>query len=224
VVKVLLNLENVSKEFSRGTIKITAVNNVSFTLNHNDFVSIIGSSGSGKSTLLSIMAGLQKPDLGNVKINDIQINTLSDKELSALRNSLIGYVPQGESLLNDLNVVDNIRLPYSLYHRDNDIDGRIDELLDNLGISSLKNSYPSGLSGGERKRVVIARALINNPQLLLADEPTSDLDAKNTAKIVEIFKKVAQQGTAIIMVTHNLETLDSESKVYEMKKGILKLK
>lgn len=224
MIKLLLEVQNINKEYVRGERKFLAVNDVSLSVNKNDFISIIGHSGSGKSTLLSIVAGLQKPDSGKITINDTNINSLNDKEISLFRNKTIGYIPQGESLLSNLTVFDNIRLPYSLYHKDNNIDTTVDELLKKLGIAELKNSYPSRLSGGERKRVAIARALINNPELLVADEPTSDLDAKNTAEILELFKAIALQGTAVIVATHELETLNYCKKIYEMSEGILQAK
>ena len=218
---MLLEVHNVSKEYVRGERKFLAVNDVSLSVDKNDFISLIGHSGSGKSTLLSIIAGLLKPSSGNVLINDTDINSLTDKEISLFRNRAIGYVPQGDSLLSNLTVFDNVRLPYCLYHNDNSIDTIVEELLEKLGIAALKNSYPSSLSGGERKRVAVARALINKPEFLLADEPTSDLDAKNTSDILDLFKTLASQGTAVIVATHELETLNYGNKIFEMSEGVL---
>ena len=219
---MLIELNSVYKEYIRGEKRFYAVQNINLSVDNGGLISIIGYSGSGKSTLLSIAAGLLKPDKGQVLLNNINIVELKDKELARLRNNDIGYIPQGQSLLSNLTVLDNILLPYRLYSKDNTAEEYAEELLSRLGIEELNNAYPDSLSGGEKKRAAVARALINKPKLLLADEPTADLDENNTKIIFELFKNISSSGTAVVTVTHELETLQYSTDVYEMSKGTLK--
>ena len=169
--------------------------------------------------MLNMIAGLLEPTKGQILLDNKDITSLSDEEVSIYRNTDIGYIMQGKSLLKNLTVLDNVLLPYYLFSRDEDITKRALELLDQVGILHLKDTYPSKLSGGELRRVAIARALINNPKLLLADEPTSDLDSENTAEIMKLFQKISSKGTAVIMVTHELDTLRFGNDVYRMDGG-----
>lgn len=147
---------------------------------------------------------------------------LTDKEISLIRSTKIGYIPQGQSLLSNLTVIDNICLPHVFTHNADDVKKRASDLLVQLGIGELSDCYPNSLSGGERRRAVIARALINSPKIILADEPTSDLDRKNTKEVIEIFKNIAAQGTAVIMVTHENDTQSYSDFVYELNEGTLR--
>ena len=215
----MLEIRNLEKKFVQADREFWAAKDVNLSVSEGDFIRIIGRSGSGKSTLLNMIAGLLEPTKGQILLDNKDITSLSDEEVSIYRNTDIGYIMQGKSLLKNLTVLDNVLLPYYLFSRDEDITKRALELLDQVGILHLKDTYPSKLSGGELRRVAIARALINNPKLLLADEPTSDLDSENTAEIMKLFQKISSKGTAVIMVTHELDTLRFGNDVYRMDGG-----
>jgi putative ABC transport system ATP-binding protein len=220
----LLELKDLTKEYKRGGRTFNAVNRANLSIEPGDFISIIGRSGSGKTTLLNMGAGLLNPTEGTVFFEGKDIYTLRDKEISFLRNGKIGYVPQGQSLLSNFTVFDNVCIPWFLFKREGDAEGRAFILLEKTGISHLAASYPRELSGGEMRRAAIARALINEPRLLIADEPTGDLDVETTAEIMKLFKAVAQEGTAVLIVTHELDTLDYGNKTYSMDAGTLALR
>ena len=216
-----LEVKNLSRIFFRGDREFTAVDSVNFTIHSGDFISITGDSGSGKSTLLNLIAGLLLPTSGEILIDGKNIEKGSDEKLAHIRNTRVGYVPQGQSLLSNLTVLDNVRLPYYLSKRDGSPDKRAKELLDHLGIGHLAGCYPASLSGGEQRRAAVARALINKPDILIADEPTNDLDADNANEIASLFRQIADEGTAVLMVTHNLDTTASADGNYVMKNGQL---
>jgi putative ABC transport system ATP-binding protein len=217
----LLELKELTKEYKRGGRAFNAVNRVSLSVEPGDFISIIGRSGSGKTTLLNMGAGLLRPTAGTVLFEGNDIHRLNDKAISFLRNEKIGYVPQGQSLLSNFTVFDNVCIPWFLFKREGDVEGRAFILLEKVGISHLAASYPKELSGGEMRRAAIARSLINDPRLLIADEPTSDLDTETTAEIMRLFSRIAQEGTAILIVTHELDTLNYGNKTYSMDAGNL---
>lgn len=219
-----LVISNLEKKFILGDRTVTAVNNVNLNVSDGDFISIIGRSGSGKSTLLNMISGLLVPTGGEIILDGKDISKISDEELSYLRNSEIGYIMQGKSLLQQLTVIENILLPFYLYKREGDPLNRARKLLEQIGIAHLENAYPSKLSGGELRRVAIARALINSPKILLADEPTSDLDRRNTLEIMKLFQEISGNGTSIIMVTHELDTIGYGNRVLQMDEGLLKKK
>jgi putative ABC transport system ATP-binding protein len=218
----LLELKELTKEYKRGGRAFNAVNRVSLSVQPGDFISIIGRSGSGKSTLLNMSAGLLHPTAGTVLFDGSDIHRLEDRKLSFLRNERIGYVPQGQSLLSNFTVFDNVCIPWFLFKREGDVEGRAFILLEKVGISHLAASYPRELSGGEMRRVSIARALVNEPALLIADEPTSDLDAETTAEIMGLFSRIAKEGTAVLIVTHELDTLNYGDRTYSMDAGNLR--
>ena len=216
-----LEVKDIKKDYKRGDRTFSAVKDVNLTVGSGDFISIAGHSGSGKSTLLNLIAGLLVPTSGEILIDGENAANASDEKASRLRNTLIAHVPQGQSLLSNLTVFDNVRLPFYLSNRDGDPSDEVKKLLKDLGIGHLSDSYPSSLSGGEARRVAIARALINKPSLLLADEPTSDLDSENTDEIISLFKRIAKEGTAVIMVTHDLRTVKAADRSYTMENGVL---
>jgi len=223
---VLLELKDLTKEYKRGERIFNAVNSVNLSVEPGDFICIIGRSGSGKSTLLNMGAGLIIPTKGNVLFNETDIYNLNDKEISLFRNEKIGYVPQGHSLLSNLTVFENVCIPWFMYKRKEDLHAmteRAATLLEKTGISHLSESYPKELSGGEMRRVVIARSLINNPALLIADEPTNDLDAETTIEVMKLLGAIAKEGTAVLIVTHELDTLSYGNKTYMMNNGNLSL-
>lgn len=216
-----LEIRNLRKDYIRGETTFSAVKDVNLEVNGGDFISVVGHSGSGKSTLLNLIAGLLLPTSGEILLDGESVIISSDDKASGLRNTVIGHIPQGQSLLSNLTVFDNVRLPFYLSEREGDPSDQVHELLTGLGIGSLAGSYPKSLSGGEARRVAIARALINKPAILLADEPTSDLDAENTDEIMLLFKRIAKEGTAVIMVTHDQRTLNAVDRSYTMEDGVL---
>lgn len=219
---MILNIENLVKEYVRGDNTFKAVNNVNIKVNKGDFINIIGRSGSGKSTLLNMISGLLKPTDGDIYVDGENICKKNDKEMSEFRNKHIGFVPQGTDLINNLNVFENILLPFYLHKHEGDSYGRCNHLVDILGLNEIKYMYPKHLSGGEIRRVLIARALINDPKILIADEPTSDLDIQNTKEVMEIFKNLnSNKNITIILVTHELDTLSYGKSIYTMSEGKL---
>ena len=218
---MLLEALNISKTFKRREEDFYAVKNVDFSLSKGEFVFICGRSGSGKTTLLNLLAGLLNADSGTVLYNDKNIFDFSDNEKSFYRNEYIGFVPQTIGSLPNLSVLDNVRLPHFLFKRDGDGKDRALFLLEMMGISGLKDELPKNLSGGETKRMLIARALMNSPTVLIADEPTSDLDASTTKDVMSALKSINAEGTAVIIVTHDNDILSSDIKTYTMSDGCL---
>lgn len=217
-----LEAQKLVKEYKRRGVSFRAVDDIDFAVDTGDFVMIEGESGSGKTTFLNLLTGLTEPTSGNVLISGKPLKDIGDKELSKIRNQKIKYIPQGESLLSALTVRENILFPYTIGGLEKPSSERLLEVADKLGITDLLDEYPSELSGGEMRRATIARAVINKPSLIIADEPTGSLDSANTSKVMEIFKTIASEGTAVIVVTHQKETLGYASRVYGMEQGSLK--
>nr|WP_308582239.1 ABC transporter ATP-binding protein [uncultured Gardnerella sp.] len=239
----VLNLTRVTREFMRRKHRFSAVNNVSFSLNSGDFVAIVGKSGNGKSTLLNLIAGLLKPTHGSVTVlgKEISAPEFSDGEVSRLRAQNIGFVTQSQTLLPNLTVYDNILLPVQIAksggqkssdQKSSDQKSKSTDVEDyysnhaldfckRLHIEDLLWCYPKELSGGEMRRVMIVRALINNPKLLLLDEPTGDLDPEHTLIVVEMLREAANRGAAVLMVTHDSEAARSADCTYTMDAGSL---
>ena len=218
---MFLEIKKLCKQYKRGERLFLAADNVDLSLSRGDFVHIIGRSGSGKSTLLNILTGLLAPTSGSIEFDGTDILALKDKEMCALRNSRIGYIPQSCGLLSNMTVYDNVRLPFYLSKRLGDAAGRASLLLEEVGLSGFADAYPAQLSGGEIRRVLIARALINSPDILIADEPTSDLDAGTTLEIMELFSRINKNGITLLMVTHELDTLKFGNRVLTMSSGSL---
>ncbi|WP_243577999.1 ABC transporter ATP-binding protein [Clostridium minihomine] len=218
---MLLEIKGLTKQYKLGEALFSAVEQVDLSIDKGDFISIIGRSGSGKSTFLNMLAGLLNPTAGSVELDGMDIYSLKEQEISRLRNTRLGYIPQGSCALSSLTVFDNVRLPFFLSKRQGDSAGRAAYLLEQVGISHLAEQFPSQLSGGELRRVLIARALMNEPDLLIADEPTSDLDVETTREIMELFGRIHQSGTAILLVTHELDTLEFGNRVLTMASGRL---
>ena len=217
----IIKTENLSKSFKRGSNTIFAVKNVNFTLEEGDFVNIIGRSGSGKSTFLNLLSGLLKPTEGKIFAKGKDMSDFSDRDISKYRNEIIGFVPQSLGTLPNLNVLENVSLPYYLFKRDESAYEKAAMLLDLMGILHLKDDFAKNLSGGELKRVLIARSMINSPELLILDEPTSDLDKNTTMEIMDLLKKINSKGTALIIVTHELDILKYGNTLYQMEDGSL---
>ena len=215
----------VSKEFPRktGTANcFTALQPLDLTLEPGTLTVLTGRSGSGKSTLLNLLGGLLQPTAGRVMADDTDLYTLPDKALSAFRNRHIGIIPQGQTAIYSLTVLENVLLPLTLCGKPQKEDeSRALSLLEKLDIAGLASCMPSELSGGELKRMAIARALVAQPEILLADEPTADLDEENTQTVLALLKRTAQQGSAILLVTHETCAKNYGDRVCSMTKGVL---
>jgi ABC-type lipoprotein export system ATPase subunit len=221
----MIDIKNLNKKFQTTHGTLTVFDNFNLTVPDGTFLGVQGKSGIGKTTLLSIIAGLQKPDNGTISINETEITNLNEKKLAAFRNQNIGYISQEQSFLENLTVFDNVRLPaYINKHADPDlvegqgpqIEARVHQLLSNLGIEHLATQYPTELSGGENHRVLIARALINDPKIILADEPTDSVDEERTEEIIKIFHKLADEGKTVVLVSHDKATLKSCDKIINL--------
>lgn len=220
----MLKLVNVTREYNmNGETTISPVSNVSLTVTDGEFIMIIGRSGSGKTTLLNLAAGLIRPTAGQVAIDGRDLGGMNDKELSRLRAEKLGFVFQFPSLLPSLTVLENVLLPVSFGGKvdKSDAPKRAASLLAEVGLLGKKDVYPKQLSAGEQKRVVIARAFINRPGLLLADEPTSDLDEATEREIMALLREIHTSGVTILMVTHSLQLLPAATRVFKMEKGSL---
>lgn len=215
-----ITFKNITRDFKDGGRTIHVLKDTNVEINSGEFVAIVGPSGSGKSTFLTIAGGLQTPTSGEVYINGQELSALSEKEREKLRLNEVGFILQTSNLVPFLKVNDQFNL-FDRIMKDDRSDYR-DELLEQLGIKELSNKYPEDLSGGEQQRVAIAKALYNDPTILLADEPTASLDTERALEVVDILAKEAkEQDKAIIMVTHDKRLLDKCDRVLEMKDGEL---
>ena len=215
----MLTAKNISKNF--GEIKV--LDNINLNVEKGSIVSIYGSSGAGKSTLLYILSTLDKPDKGEIQIDNLSISELKGDKLSDFRNDKVGFIFQFHNLLDEFNVLENVCLPgYASSSNNNDTENKAKELLKELGLSSRLNHKPNQLSGGEQQRVAIARSLINSPEIIFADEPTGNLDAKNSKTFIELIKKLNKKmNQTFVIVTHNKEFIKISDKSYTIQKGKL---
>ena len=198
-----------------------AVEQANLILEPGTLIQISGRSGSGKSTLLNMLAGLLEPTTGQVLLGSQDFYALSDPERSRLRNRSIGVIPQGHTGLHSLTVLENVKLPTRLYGEKTCTDEQAADLLELVGIGDLKDVYPNELSGGEMRRLAIARALVMDPEILLADEPTGDLDDQNTQRVLSLLRAKANEGKAVLLVTHEKEAAAYCDQVYQMSGGVL---
>lgn len=220
-----LKTEKISKKFNRktrGASYFYAVKDIDFALSEHSLTVIFGRSGSGKTTFLNMLGGLLAPSGGRVLVDGTDIYAMSDKELSTFRNKHIGMIPQGSTALPALTVLENVLLPKLMTgRRDDSADKYAMELLEKVGIADLRHAMPNELSGGELRRMAIARALMNHPHILLADEPTGDLDDENTALVLSLLRETAKSGTAVLMITHEGEAQNYADIVLKMDSGKL---
>ena len=215
----ILKVENLKRVYGTGASKVVALDNVSFTVEKGEFVSIVGASGSGKSTLLHLIGGVDRPTSGKVFINDEDIYKLNNDDLAIFRRRQIGLIYQFYNLIPILNVIENISLPLELDGRKPDKKD-LNEMLELLGLENRKSHLPSQHSGGEQQRVSIGRALITRPSLILADEPTGNLDSKASEEIVSLLKKTNKKyNQTIIMITHNLEIAKMTDRIITIEDG-----
>ena len=212
--------KDVYKYYHSGDEKVTALSGVSLEIQQGDFVSIMGPSGGGKTTFLNCLGGLDFPDRGEIYLNNRLLNSLGDKELTELRRKEIGFVFQFFNLMPTLTVQENIELPLLISHSAKSESKQVQTLLDYVGLLHRANSFPSELSGGEMQRVAIARALVHRPSIVLADEPTGNLDSENGIKILELMSKAsADFNTTVVMATHNSQIADYGNRHFEIRDG-----
>ncbi|WP_312581197.1 lipoprotein-releasing ABC transporter ATP-binding protein LolD [Atlantibacter hermannii] len=220
---VLLQCDNLCKRYQEGNVQTDVLRNVSFTIQSGEMMAIVGSSGSGKSTLLHLLGGLDTPTSGDVIFNGQAMSGLSSAAKAELRNRELGFIYQFHHLLPDFTALENVAMPLLIGKKKTDeVQSRALEMLNAVGLGHRSNHRPSELSGGERQRVAIARALVNNPRLVMADEPTGNLDARNADSIFALLGELNQrQGTAFLVVTHDLQLARRMSRQLEMRDGHL---
>lgn len=217
----MIELIKASKSYKSGGTVIKAVDNITLNVSSGEFVAIVGHSGSGKTTLVSLMGGLTRPTSGTVKVGGVDIWTLDNPGLARLRSEQIGFCFQFASLLPTLNCLDNVRLPGSFAGGSRGSAERALQLLTTLGVADKARAYPHELSGGQQRRVAISRALINKPGIILADEPTGDLDEDTEADIMDLFSNLHQQGITVVMVTHSGRLAARAGRVLTMTNGAI---
>lgn len=218
---MIIECINLEKDYISDDKKIKAVDNISLDIEAGNFVVILGHSGSGKTTLLSLIGGLTSPDKGKVLIHGIDNLAISDQDLSILRNSTIGFIFQFASLVPTLTVLENMLLPLSFGGKKVGTKEDAMGLLQQVGLADKANVFPSQLSGGQQRRVAIVRAFVNNPDIILADEPTGDLDEETENHILDLFRKYNEKGTTFVVVTHNKKLGESQQnpRVIYMRNG-----
>lgn len=219
----ILETINLSKTYGNKESKVNALNNVNINIEKGEFVAIIGPSGSGKSTLLHLLGGLEKISSGSIKVNGKDISNLKDMELAEYRRKEVGFVFQQYNLIPVLNVEENIELPLMLGNDDID-EIYISELIDVLGLKDRKNHLPSQLSGGQQQRVAIGRALSTKPSIILADEPTGNLDSKTTDEVMELLKKsIRKFKQTLIVITHDINIAKKADRIINIVDGTIKM-
>ncbi len=214
-----IEVRNLSKSYPVGRRMVPALRDVSLTVRRGDYVAIVGPSGCGKSTLLNVLAGIDNPDNGEVVVNGTALPGLSQNALASWRGKSVGIVFQFFQLMPTLTAAENIMLPMDLAGNSSNARQRSLALLERVGLEGYEDNLPSELSGGEQQRIAVARALANSPQLILADEPTGNLDSANGKAIVEILESLWADGTTIVLVTHDLEIADRSARVLSMRDG-----
>lgn len=218
----ILELKNVKKTYKTRNVKTEALKNISFNVEGGEFISIMGESGSGKTTLLNIIATLDKATSGNVILNGKDINSIKENEISKFRREKLGFVFQDFNLLDQFNNKDNILLPMVLSNADiNTMDKSLAYLKKTLNLDAIIDKYPYEVSGGQKQKVAIARAIITNPSLLLADEPTGALDSNSSNMILDLFTKINGNGQTILMVTHSMMAASYSKRVLFIKDGLI---
>jgi putative ABC transport system ATP-binding protein len=218
-MNTILNLDQVSKIYKSGSGSLTVLDNVSFSVEAGSILSIVGPSGSGKTTLLGLCAGLDRSSSGKVELHETRLDGLSEDQLASVRNKYVGFIFQNFQLMPTLTALENVMVPLELRGEKN-IKPRAMDLLDKVGLANRSHHYPTQLSGGEQQRVSLARAFSNKPQILFADEPTGNLDAETSEKVVKLlFDLNKEAGTTLVVVTHDLELAAKTQRIIRIKGG-----
>ena len=218
---MLIEMRGITRTYNRTGKAVHALQGIDLALEQGDVLAVMGASGSGKSTLLNVMGCLDRPTCGDYQLSGRPVTRLSDGELSQTRSTMIGFVFQSFHLLPYLSVIENVLLPSHYHHEPADAGRRADELLQQMGLAHRRDHRPGELSGGEQQRTAIARALIHRPAVLLADEPTGNLDSATTREILAIFKELADTGTTMVIVTHNRQVASLAERTLWMSDGRL---
>ncbi len=217
----IIEIKDICKSFGEKNNRAQVLNNVSLTVGKGEFISLMGASGSGKSTLLYLLGGLDTPDSGEIFLNGREISRMRDREISKLRREGMGFVFQFFNLVQNLTVEDNILLPLVMDGRNpKKYRNKLDSILETVGLSDKRKSYPDQLSGGQQQRCAVARAVICEPEILLADEPTGNLDSKSGTEIMELFRRISsEKGITILMVTHSADCAAYSDRVINLSDG-----
>ena len=220
--QTVIDIQGITKTYVNGKLSVPVLHGIDLVVNKGEFVSIMGPSGSGKSTFMNILGCLDRPTTGSYRLNGDEVATLSDDELAYVRNKQIGFVFQSFNLLTKLTALENVALPmiYAGVNKKMRIE-RASQLLQSVGLDARMDHLPSELSGGQRQRVAIARALANNPAIIMADEPTGNLDSKSTIDVMNIFRGLHDEGRTILLVTHEPDIATYASRNVVLKDGII---
>ena len=220
--KVVLEAKNISKSYSNGKTKLEVLKNLSLSVCKGEIITIVGDSGCGKSTVLNILGTLDYPDQGILKIDSEEIKNFKDNKISKLRNEKIGFVFQSAYLLPEFTAIENVLMP-AWIKKEHNIENWVHDIFEDLGIIDRKDHYPSQLSGGEKARVAIIRAIINKPKILFADEPTGNLDKDNAKKLLLLLKKLNKDyKQTMVLTTHSKEVANFGHKILKLENGVLK--
>ena len=219
---MMIETKNLIKEYEVGSQKVRALNGINLSVDKGEFISIMGPSGSGKTTLMNIIGCLDTPTDGSYSLNNQFVSKLSDNQLAKIRNKEIGFVFQSFHLLARNSALNNVMLPLKYAGcKETEAKKRCNEALDKVGLSDRKNHSPAELSGGQQQRVAIARALVNNPSILFADEPTGNLDSQTGADVMNLFKKLHNNGQTIIIITHEEQIANQAQRVIKIRDGLI---
>jgi putative ABC transport system ATP-binding protein len=218
----IISVKELRKTYIMGTTKVHALQSITLNIRKNEYVALMGPSGSGKSTLMNLLGCLDTPSSGGYDLNNIDVSTMTDNELAEVRNKEIGFIFQTFNLLPRLSALENVALPlvYSGMSKSKRLE-RAQKVLEDVGLGDRVDHKPNELSGGQRQRVAIARALVNNPSIILADEPTGNLDTKTSVEIMEILEKIHDQGNTIILVTHEPDIAAHAHRIVRLRDGLV---